>query len=69
MRLAIESATGARKGKQMALSENERRSFLERMGAVTEARLESAGIQEMDDSEPEKVWSDAEIQMAIEMGF
>lgn len=53
----------------MALSENERQSFLERMGAVTEARLDSAGIQEMDDSEPEKEWSDAEIQMAIEMGF
>ena len=53
----------------MALTKEERNSFLGRMGAVQDARLSSSDAQETVPLIPEERWSDAAIEMAIDMGF
>lgn len=53
----------------MTLSNEERSAFLNRLGAVEEARLISSEIEGDEVEDPEREWTDAEIQMAIELGF
>ena len=53
----------------MKLSNKERESFLDRLGAVTSVRRQSAGMDESKAPPDETVWTDEEIQMAIDMGF
>ena len=54
----------------MALSKQDREEFLMRMGAVVQARTGADGVQisSASVSSSEK-WSDADIEMAIAMGF